>query len=453
MILKSQQLTIRALENTENKYPSIFFEAVLTTSMTDSAKSILYPVGCTNLNSKAGTLNIQTDWEHEGFYASKNKEKIRNAGVMTAVRVEEDGIHDQLIGTFRVGKEHTLVDRFGKVYGSSYGSAWLMYASDQVNKNGGSIDDYIPEHIRSEYITDNTIALKAVSVEIDFGAYPVENYEDMNATLHIHKFDILSIGFLTHSPPGQSQSFIKKETVEIRSKSHNQKNVMENTTILRCLCDYSSLYLGQHLLDSVTNEMYQVTAATLSVDESQSLYTLTNLLTSEEQTNTLEVIKENENLDSVWSEQVMEWLLSMVLPLLTGTTRSTDADKLSEHAIRMCQKCQKMSLTKSEVEVKALPVQPAVESPEEEVKESNDMTLILESLKAIEDRLVTLESATLTKSIEEASSDQELPKKDDETVVRSFKAAVEQPKVSAVTLRMIEPTKSTDRVSALNLKL
>jgi hypothetical protein len=115
-----------------------------------------------------------------------------------------------------------------------------MYASDQVDKNGGSVDDYIPEYIRNEFINKTTIPIKSLSVEIDWGAYPKDNYEDMAGTLHIKKFDLIAVAFLTHSPPGQSQSLIKKDTVEIRTKSKNlnSKSMDINKSKIRCLCEF-----------------------------------------------------------------------------------------------------------------------------------------------------------------------------------------------------------------------
>jgi hypothetical protein len=476
MFLQSDKITIRSLELDEgNKYPSIYFDATLTTTIKDSAKAIIYPGGCTNINSKAGTQNIQCDWEHAGFYAApKNVLKIRNAGTMLKVFVDDKSEPPELIGSFRVGKEHNLIDKNGKVYGSAYGAAWLMYASEQVNENGGSVDDYIPEHIRDEYITKNTVAIKSVSVQADYGPYELENYTDLNGTLHIHKFDIVAVGFLTHSPPGQSQSVIKKETVVIRSKSeNNQPHNMPNTTIIRCLCDYTSLYLGQYLYDSAIDEMYKVVGGTEKLgDDTVKTYTLENIITGTQETKTLDEFKANENLDSVWTDRVLEFVIAKILPLLNANvaTRSLEESKLPEATltlIRMCQKCQNLTATKA-----ADPVIPPIVAEPDEAKETNDLTVILESLKAIELRLESLETAaiTATRTAEEETPEakseedpvdttpEEAPKdetdeKDSKTVLKSFQPASKPNLISATALRLREEKSTNVGTSALTLKL
>jgi hypothetical protein len=483
MFLQSQKITIRSLELDEgNKYPSIYFDAVLTTTIKDTSKSIIYPEGCTNLDSKAGTQNIQCDWEHAGFYANaRTAPKVRNAGIMLKASLDNESDPPELNGSFRVGKEHNLIDKYGKIYGSSYGSAWLMYASEQVNINGGSVDDYIPEHIRDEYITKNTVALKSVSVQADYGPYETENYTDLNGTLHIHKFDIVSVGFLTHSPPGQSQSVIKKETVAIRSKQENNQNNMPNTTLIRCLCDYSNLWLGQYLYDNVLDEMYRVVAGTESLDPDQpKVYTVENIITGVQTTQTLDEFKLNENLDNAWTDKVWEFILTRIIPILNANTavRSIEEEKLPKATmtlIRMCQSCQKQTSTKSaETETKVEAKTEDTIVPPVDEKAQNDLTVILESLKSIESRLETLETAstntTATRSKEEdtetpatdnaegGSTSTETPEdstksKDDTTAIRSFQPATKAKPISATAIRLREEKPTNAGQSALTLKL
>lgn len=441
----------KEIEN-ENNYPNIYFDAVLTTDIRDSQKSFIYPSGCTNLLNESNQ-NINCDWEHESYYANGRiqKSEIKNAGVLMSLKVEIVDNIDQLVGSFRIGKEHNLVDKNGKVYGSSYGSAWLMYATEKVNKTGGNVDDYIPEYIKNEFIKPNTVAKKSVSVEVDYGAYPTENFFDMNKNLHIHKFDLVTVTFLTHSPPGQSQSKIKQNTVEIRSKSNY--NNMSNTTTIRCLCDFSSLHLGQYLYDSATDEMYKVVSGTEKLgDDTTKTYTIENIITGVQDTKTLDEFKANETLDSVWTDRVLEFVIAKILPLINDKTAVRSFQELGLPSstltlIRMCQKCQEKTLIKAaDPEVKAEPEIGEIENE----KEKNDTAQILESLEDIKNRLSTLETNYQKEKDLEKLEDEQKPEQTNE--IRSFKSAVIV-KQSAMDYKITPENTENNINSALTLTL
>jgi hypothetical protein len=226
-------ITLRKVEidNTKTRYPSVFFTyRAVTKNEIDKLDSIIDEAGCTALTR--GTTGIYNDVEHQDYISKRNgNDETLNAGDVTDVWLE-DGY---LYAKSRVGREHNIIDSNKKIIGSSYASAWLTVAKEIVNRDGGDIQDHIPEHIYNEFIVDkNVLPYKNVSVEMSYNNYKQENTIRFDGITMINKWDLVRVSFLQTSNAGQQLSGFTD--FEIRT-TKLKKIISMNELNIRCLCD------------------------------------------------------------------------------------------------------------------------------------------------------------------------------------------------------------------------
>jgi hypothetical protein len=274
-----------------NKYPNLYVTLKLLTDIIDPSEQRYYPRGCTALVN--GTQNIKGDFEHNGYFAEKKGgieagKRVSNAGEMVSLEVVEEEDHDSLYGKVRVGVEHNLMMDNGEVVGSAYASLWQLQAQRQVVKNGGSIFDYIPEHIKTEFFDGQTVyPIKSLSVEVISKHYKSENYTDLNGIMHIHKYDMPRFAWLALSSEGQPMSQIKDieiKKIQLADKPpNNQKTMNKKTKVveIKCLCEAG---IGEMVIKN--SDVFEV----IKSDNLNHKYSIKNVLTDE----TIEVETEAE---------------------------------------------------------------------------------------------------------------------------------------------------------------
>lgn len=219
-----------------NYFPEVIFEncilvSVLDTdlqnSRVDRLNTIIYPEGCQNLNAPE-TVFLQADFRHQ---------KYDNAGYVYDLKLSED--KQQILASFKIGRQNTLIDKSKKEWGSSYASAWMSVAEFEAGKSeniqeGKTYKDFIPENIYKEFFEGKTILpLTGLSVELDWTEDP---QTDNVGVAHIKKYSIVRVSLLINDKAGQPQSRLGINNYKLRmtidEKSQFINSMLENIDIL-----------------------------------------------------------------------------------------------------------------------------------------------------------------------------------------------------------------------------
>jgi hypothetical protein len=304
------------VEKTKSKYPSVFltYKAV-TKNETDRVESIIDETGCTALIR--GTYGIYNDVEHNDYYSNrKDTTTAKNAGDVSEVWLQ-DGY---LYGKSRVGREHNIVDQKGNIVGSSYASAWLTLAKQKVMRDGGDVEDFIPENIYQEFfVGKNVLPYKNVSVEMRYANYAQENKTRMDGILEINKWDLVRVSFLMDSIAGQQDSGF----TDFEVRSENKENIinMKNETIkalIRCLCEAK---VGDLVMRNDSSIAFELVKA------------------NEDNTYDIRAVESGEVIN-VTHEQAVNY------DLVDDVVQNPETTEVVRSYIRMCQQCQANKMIK-----------------------------------------------------------------------------------------------------------
>ena len=208
-------------------FPEIIFEncilvsnkdTELQNSKIDRLNTIIYPEGCQNLGNPE-TVFLNADFRHATY---------DNAGYVYDLKLSED--NSQILASFKIGKQHTLVDKAKQEWGSSYASSWMSIAEIEAGnteniQSGKTYKDFIPENIYKEFFEGKTILpFTGLSVELDWTEEP----ETIGGVTHIKKYSIVRVSLLISDKAGQQQSRLNIKNYKLRSMNEELQKIQQN---------------------------------------------------------------------------------------------------------------------------------------------------------------------------------------------------------------------------------
>lgn len=248
-------------------YPEIIFEDAILVSKKDSEyksdevdrlKSIIYPEGCENLNSPE-TIIVSMDYRHN---------KFDGAGYVFDIQASQD--NDYLNGKIKVGPQHVLIDKNGKVYGSAYASAWATIGEKEASKPenvklGKTYLDFIPENVKLQYFKNGEVIpiFNSISVELDWNTEP----ELINGVYHIKKYSIVRVSWLINTVAGQQQSRINPQNYTIKNKYRmSEEQLKKRSTELDTVNGEKAPILNETVWDTAMQKMLDAVETVFSDD-------------------------------------------------------------------------------------------------------------------------------------------------------------------------------------------